>query len=71
MEHANPPETTPTLEEQVRECRRLLAEFDNVPWPEMGTLFYQQAYEELRINLGLLLDVVESESRLGGEVNGA
>lgn len=52
----------PTLAEQIIDCRRLLADFDDTAWVQMDALFYQQGYEELRINLGLLLDLLAEES---------
>lgn len=54
----------PTVAEQIAECRRLLADFDDVSSAHMNALFYHQGYEELRINLGLLLAVLDTERGL-------
>lgn len=51
----------PTLAEQVAECRRILADFDSTSWQQMDALFYQQGYEELRINLELLLELLAAQ----------
>lgn len=63
------PGEMPTVAEQMAECRPLLADFDDVSSAHMNALFYQQGYEELRINLGLLLDVLDTE--VGRNVRGA
>ncbi|WP_454140722.1 hypothetical protein [Microbacterium lacticum] len=58
----------PTLAEQIDECCRLLAGFDDTPWPRMDALFYQQGYEELSINLRLLLELIDDGRHGSGGV---
>ncbi|MBF0816250.1 hypothetical protein E4U02_07500 [Microbacterium paludicola] len=50
-----------SFDELLAESRELIEDFDSVPWPQMTAMFYQHAYEELRLHLGMILDALESD----------
>ncbi|KRF29466.1 hypothetical protein ASG91_00055 [Phycicoccus sp. Soil802] len=43
----------------VREIRQLVAAFDDVPLDQLTPLFYAHAYEELRLGVDQLLDLLQ------------
>ena len=56
-------DSPPSVSEMATECRRLIEAFDDVAPADMDWIFYAHAYEELRLNLGLLLDALERARR--------
>lgn len=50
-----------SLRELIADCRRLIDDLDAGQTPASDPLFYQMGYEELRLNLGLLLDALEAD----------
>lgn len=51
----------------ARDARRCLDDLDDTPWPQMDTLYYQQAAGALDVVLRELLEAIEAVSALNRE----
>lgn len=56
------PDAETCVNAAIREARQVVADLDAAERPGMDDLFYAQGYNELRVVLGELLDVLDSSS---------